>query len=294
VETGCPNNVHPVATGCTGKPPYLVAGTVGPPSSLSPPPDAPELLQFGSWSSLAASEWLPSLVNAALCGTKGSPNDDTSVAYFYGVSQQTAITLGPNDDRTFTQYVAAARDSCPAIVAEPPSDPCCPPWNKSKLEDMLFYSGSGSIADPYTLKFQPTPALSAQMQAYIEYVHLVNPAVPAITIHFRVNDAGTGATPTGGPQIGLDHWVSWFAGPPGGPQPVPNFFNLGNELLQINRWYRIHTGIYFENGQTFFPDSCANNDVDVRIQVQPHSLAPVLEIHKEGRTVQKTLRRAVE
>ena len=132
------------------------------------------------------------------------------------------------------------------------------------------------------------------LQAYIDYVHLVNPAAPAITIHFRVNDAGNGATPGGGPQVGLDHFVTWKHNGGGVPQPLPAFFNLGNELLQINRWYRIHTGIYLENGQSFFPASCANNDVDIRIQVLPHSLRPVLQLHKAGRTVETALRPARE
>jgi hypothetical protein len=39
----------------------------------------------------------------------------------------------------------------------------------------------------------------------------------------------------------------------------------------VNHWYVIHTGIYLENNQQFFGDSCANNDVAVRIQVQPFS-----------------------
>ena len=289
VATGCPGSVTPVASGCTGQPLYLVAGTVAPPSSLFPPPTAPELLQFGRWRSLISSRWLPALQDAALCGARGSGSeDDTSVAYFYGLTPETAITIGTGEERSFTQYVAAAPDRCPAIVSVPPSDPCCPPWNSTKLEDMLFYSGSGGIGDPYTLKFQPFVSLHTQMQAYIDYLNAMNSAITAITIHFRVNDAGTGNTPTGGPQVGLDHWVTWSAN---GNAPSPNFFNIANELMQINRWYRIHTGIYLENGQRFFPDTCANNDVDVRIQVQPHALRPVIEFRKaNGRTVEKPLR----
>lgn len=281
VVTGCPNNVQPTTTGCTGAPPYLVAGTVAPPSTLYPPPTAPELLQFGSWKALIGSCWLPALVDAGKCGSQGSGNDDdTAVAYFYGLTQQTAITIGPGQERSFTQYVAAAPEGCPAIVSEPPGDPCCPPWNSSKLEDMLFYEGSGSIADLYTLEFHPTPAFLSQIQAYIDYLSTLNPAMSAITIHFRVNDAGNGANPTGGPQIGADHWVTWNAGGNGAPQPPPNFFTLGSEPMQINRWYRIHTGIYLENGQAYFDGSCANNDVDVRIQVQPHALQPILQMRK--------------
>lgn len=288
--SGCPNGVTPLGGSCTPPAPYLVAGTVAPPSSLVPPPTAPELLQFGSWSALKGDCWLPPLADAALCGAQGSPGDDTSVAYFYGATQATAITLANGEERSFTQYVAAATDRCPSIVAEPPSDPCCPPWNEQKLEDMLFYKGTGGIADPYTLEFHPTPTLDAQMGAYINYLHAVNPAINAITIHFRLNDAGTGNTATGGPQVSGDHWVTWAAGPNPTAQPSPNFFSSATELMQINRWYRVHTGIYLENGQRFFPDTCANNDVDVRIQVVPHALRPLIEMRKSnGRKVERPL-----
>lgn len=177
--------------------------------------------------------------------------------------------------------------------APPAVDPCCPPWNSGMLADMLFYKGSGSIAAPYTLQFQPTDAFEAQIQAYLNYLNILNPAINSIVIHFRLNDAGTGSVPISGPMVGFNHFVAWGAGGGGVPINGPiEFFTLQNEPMQVNRWYRVHTGIFLNDNEQFFPAQCASNHVDVRIQVQggPGSAGLVLQIRTpDGRIVEKAL-----
>lgn len=160
---------------------------------------------------------------------------------------------------------------------------------------MLIYQGSGGIAAPYTLRFQPAPAFKIQIQAYIDYLNTLNPAITAITIQFRLHDAGTGAVPVVGQQVGSNYWATWNApNGNGNPTPAVNFFNLGPESMQVNRWYRVHTGIYLEGGNQFFPKKCADNEVDVRIQVQRTAKTGagirVLQIRKpDGRMIEKQL-----
>ncbi len=108
---GCPPGVTPGSSGCGGNPLYLVAGTVASPSSLNPPPDAPEVLQFNSWPSLFGTCWQPGLVDNATCG-----GGDTAAAYFYGLTSATAESLDPGEEKSFTQYVAAGVNSCPTTV----------------------------------------------------------------------------------------------------------------------------------------------------------------------------------
>ncbi len=176
----------------------------------------------------------------------------------------------------------------------PPADPCCPPWNSAILEEALSYHGSGDIGADYTLVFTPSEALLAQIQAYVTYLHSLNPDITNITIQFRLHDAGTGSAPTAGPQVGDSHYVTWsFDGT--SDNAHPDFFSLANEPMQVNRWYRIHTGIYLEGGQTFFPVSCANNDIDVRLQVQGNARGDVRGVLQSrsqlGRISEKTLPR---
>ena len=176
-------------------------------------------------------------------------------------------------------FVAGNNNDC-----TPPVNPCCPPWNVDRLAEMLFYQGSGSISAPYTLKFQPTPAFKSQMQSYIDYLHSVNPAINAITIDWRLHDQGTGATPSTplGPQVDVTAYATWSS--PGNGNPAvsgdPSFFSIPQQYpMVIGTWYRVHTGIYLENGQVFFGDNCAVNEIWVRVQVlKAFGQQPVLEV----------------
>jgi hypothetical protein len=185
-------------------------------------------------------------------------------------------------------------NSIPCTPPPPVVNPCCPPWTSTLLADMLFYQGSGGIAAPYTLIFKPASAFETQIQAYINYLNALNPAIHKIIIQFRLNDAGTGAAPTGGPQVGSNqHFVIWSAGGNGTPSNgVPNFFTLGVEPMQVNRWYRVNTGIFLNDGIQFFPKECADNSVAVRIQVQKSARGAVLQIRgADGRIVERQLTR---
>src|ERR1700694_1784334 len=133
---------------------------------------------------------------------------------------------------------------------------------------MLVYQGTGRIASTFTLVFNPTNPFKNQIQAYIDYLNALNPSITTIIIAFRLNDAGTGVAPSGGPQIGIVYFIWWIAGGGGNPFGATNFFTLATEPMQVNHWYKINTGIYLNSLLTFFPDSCANNNIDVRIQVQ--------------------------
>jgi hypothetical protein len=156
-----------------------------------------------------------------------------------------------------------------ACETSPPisTDPCCPPWNKALLKSMMFYLGSGSIADPYTLRFQPTTLFKNQMQLYINYLNSLNAAFTSITIDWRLHNHGTGILPTiGGPQVGVTDYVTWNWNSTGNGTPIVPVIFTGFPML-VGTWYLIHTGIYLNNGLAFFPDKCANNEFFARIQV---------------------------
>ena len=205
------------------------------------------------------------------------------------------VEIGKREEGT----VSGKNNDC--LTPVKPIDPCCPPWNPDMLKDMLFYQGSGSISAPYTLKFQPTAAFNNQMQAYINYLHSVNPAITAITIDWRLHDQSQFGSPpytTYGPQIGSTTWAQWTWNNSGigNPTLIPNpFFTLPNYPMSVNTWYMVHTGIYLENGQRFFPDSCSNNEINVRFNVTgnksvgPNSRSgPVLEF-SDGKKVIKSV-----
>lgn len=189
--------------------------------------------------------------------------------------------------------------NCPSKPVEPVNDnPCCPPWNKKMLLDMMVYDGSAGISAPYTMHFQPTQVLKDQMQYYLNYVHLLDPSINDITINFRLFDHGTSTVPnvSGTPvDPGIWNSVSWTVGPIGNSLTyiTPNFFT-GFPMI-VGTWYQVRTGIYLNDHPDFFPDECDVSYIFVRIQAMmgikstndPNSSA--LEFSYDGITVDKTI-----
>lgn len=136
-------------------------------------------------------------------------------------------------------------------------DSCCPPWNPDLLQQLLVYKRSSGRFHPYTVYFQPVAQHNAQMQAYIDYLNKLNPAITDITIAFGLWDVATNI------QVGNYHWYTWHAGGNGTPAFLGSLFPPGS--MQVGRSYVVHTGIFLNDGLQFFPKKCWDNDVTVRV-----------------------------
>lgn len=173
-------------------------------------------------------------------------------------------------------------------------NPCCPPWSPDELAQTMFYAGSGGISANYTLTFNPS-TVNSQMQAYIEYLNSMNAGTTSIIIAFTLYDQGTGQLPmtlstspgNNGTMIGGNYWMNWTANGTTNPSttptsPNPNFFP--GFPMQVGTWYLVHTGIFLNDGSSFFPDDCANNDIFVRMQVLQRARGsnPTLEIRNKS------------
>ena len=86
--------------------------------------------------------------------------------------------------------VKVERPSLPTPIDEEVS--CCPPWNPEviKANTRIVTSPTGGLNANYTIKFTPTYTLRNQMQAYIDYMHAMNPSVTAIITHFKIYNKG--------------------------------------------------------------------------------------------------------
>ncbi len=171
-------------------------------------------------------------------------------------------------------------------------DPCCPPWNATAMPDMLIPVFSGGANAPYTLHFVPTAAFNSQMQTYINYLYSMNPLITQITIDWRLHDQGTGTSctncaPPYGTQIGQTVWTYWTQGGSGSPTFTNPGFFTGFPMVK-GHCYMIHTGIYLEGGQHFFPDTCSIAEVCVQWQVSLRSSEPpVLEIRAGKKVIKR-------
>lgn len=89
----------------------------------------------------------------------------------------------------------------PSATPPPLGDPCCPPWNKMLLQDMLVYQPTGPIPAPYKLIFTPTSTFMNTIQAYINYLNNYSGgAIKNIIIQWEITDQGIGLTPLGYPN----------------------------------------------------------------------------------------------
>jgi hypothetical protein len=134
------------------------------------------------------------------------------------------------------------------------------------------------------------------MQAYIDYLHLMNPLITKITIDWRLHDQGTGTdcatcAPPYGQQIGPTVWTQWASGNSSGTPLFthPGFFNLPNTYPMVKgHCYMVHTGIYLEGGQHFFPNTCSVAEVCFKWQVSLRGKAPpVLEISAGKKVIKR-------
>ncbi|HSY51726.1 MAG TPA: hypothetical protein VLC46_23185 [Thermoanaerobaculia bacterium] len=216
------------------------------------------------------------------------PWTPVSATAFITASNPYSFVVQMDDNMNFDNGFVKYQMTCT------PPDPCCPPWNSTQLEDMLVYQGSGGIAAPYTLVFTPTNTFKTQIQAYIDYLHAVNSSINEIILELWLNDEGAGANPVPTSVFyGTVYFIGWFNGAFGVPHgSPPPFFTLATESMQVNNWYRVNSFMYLNNSIPFFPDSCASNVIDVRIQVQAKGLGQkrVLQIRRpDGHIVEKEL-----
>lgn len=157
---------------------------------------------------------------------------------------------------------------------------CCPPWNEETIRDNMTIKQnlSGGLNANYTVWFTPTSTLKNQMQAYIDYAHAMNPAINAIIINWRLGKVSGDTCEGLGAEIGGQMFTTWDAGNNGN-------INGGNFWsgfpMEVGIWYKLHTGIYLNDGNEFFDKDCANNDICIRIQVQ--NGMKVLEVNSNGK-----------
>jgi hypothetical protein len=224
-EAVCPPGVDPYGYGCGGAPRYIVAATVTGPSLLEPPPDGPELLQFNNWwLYFYVSCWQPHLIDAALCEDPYSSYNDSVVAYFYGLSEDTAEILAAGEERSFTQYIVSHEASCPDIISfmevdidiKPGSYPnSINPRSHGVVAVALLGNAGFDVldADVATLKFGPAEAMPAHDLAdysiYSEHLQDVNcDGYMDLVSHYGTQETGivcgdTSATLTGNTFSGL-------------------------------------------------------------------------------------------
>lgn len=123
-------------------------------------------------------------------------------------------TVGPGVDITALTVVEAAESIDMTGTPERPRSNCCGPWSGVNIVPSLMPLFPTGAVGPYTMTFDPTSIqnanLNAQMSAYLNYLHAMNPAVTQLTMTWQAANLGTGNTAaTSGTMIGGPQTVTW-------------------------------------------------------------------------------------
>lgn len=142
------------------------------------------------------------------------------------------------------------------------SSPCCAPWSELDIVPSLVPTFSNA-GQPYTMQYQAQPATIAQMSAYLNYIHALDPSITTMTLTWQAIDVGT-SPGMSGPAVGTPMTVTW-TWTSGGVTVTPNNFQF-SAPFQLSKWYRFMTTLS-HNGtpnSPYFGPNCINNSKAVQ------------------------------
>src|SRR5512140_130597 len=133
--------------GNTPSPLFSVFGTVTQPTTLTPPPTPPDLLENAAWTNAVDS---PFVYVTDHTPDVSSPTglDDNAILYYWGPTQATAITLAPGASRTFSQSLVSAEANAPPPFNQPPTAHITAPANNSTFAQGASVGFTGNASDP--------------------------------------------------------------------------------------------------------------------------------------------------
>lgn len=166
---------------------------------------------------------------------------------------------GTNSPSEIYGYDNICMKVCPQPTPIYDFNSCCPPLNKESIADLFTHIPTGSITSPYQMEFNPPASFITQMQAYVNYLNTINPSVNGLYFTWRIMDMGEDTSPLtnyfGAGQIGssvFNHFI------PGGSN-IANNTNFFPAQLEINHWYKIHVGMYLNDGISIFDKDCSKD-----------------------------------
>ncbi len=92
---------------------WSIFGTVNGPNTLNPPPTPPDRFNYSSWGSAYDNAWDFTVTGG---------NDDSAVCYYWGDTEDHAITLNPSESYTVTQYITTFEQALIPDISVNPSE----------------------------------------------------------------------------------------------------------------------------------------------------------------------------
>ncbi len=135
------NSNHPT-------PLFSVFGTVTQPSTITPVPTPPDLLQNVSWPDASGVPFAYTTTSSLNVSDSTGSIDDNAVLYFWGRNAANAIVLGPNASRTVSQSLVSAQADAPPPFNQNPVAHITSPANNASFAEGASVSFAGTGTDP--------------------------------------------------------------------------------------------------------------------------------------------------
>ena len=126
---------------------FSVFGTVSGPSSVSPAPTPPDLLEDADWTQSVSVPFAYTTDPTKDVSTINGSNDN-AVLYFWGATQATAVSIAANATKAFSQSLVSAEADAPPPFNQPPTANITGPANNSSFAQGASVGFTGTGTDP--------------------------------------------------------------------------------------------------------------------------------------------------
>ncbi|MBA2684872.1 MAG: PKD domain-containing protein [Gemmatimonadaceae bacterium] len=127
---------------------FSVFGTVTQPSTITPVPVAPDLLENVSWPDAVSSPFAYTVTPTLTVSDPASGVNDNAILYFWGSSTANAIVLTPGGSRTVSQSLVSAQADAPPPFNQQPTATITSPANNASFVSGATVSFAGTGVDP--------------------------------------------------------------------------------------------------------------------------------------------------
>ena len=133
--------------GNTPSPLFSVFGTVSGPSSVTPTPVTPDLLENADWTQSVTTPFAYT-TNATKDVSSTAGSNDNAVLYYWGSTQATAVSIAANATRSFSQSLVSGQANAPPPFNQNPVAVITGPANNSSFAQGASVSFTGTGTDP--------------------------------------------------------------------------------------------------------------------------------------------------
>ena len=125
---------------------FSVFGTVNGPSTITPAPTVPDLLENAQWGSSFTAPFAYTTTGIDVSSASGE--DDNAVLYYWGSTQANALVLSAGASRSVSQSLVSAEANAPPPFNQPPVATITSPANNSSFAQGASVSFAGTGVDP--------------------------------------------------------------------------------------------------------------------------------------------------